>query len=565
MATYFNTQRRRSSIALERQVSWNTLLAQPTIEALPVDLLGKIFRNLSTNDQKNLSLVSKRLHKAASSTLVRSITVIVNSCAEPKAIHSNAAQTTLIYTPLNFLLFVLTTLQNGKNLEDIRDLNFITTKGLSTYHQSVIFRKFWSQKVGDIAADFPLESIAKLSIFKGVNFASLTLEDALLFMMNYLPSLHKLNAPYCNPQKMFPLLKTAIKSLTLTSRTDYDGVISALPYLRLEELTLVFENDSSQCIVDLANILTRTDLCSLKKLTFELARTDFNEPEELTWLAFFNVLVSQKIKLSNLTSLVLRNCTIMDQQDIAVKILSQSIDLSKLQHIDLGIMELTHTNLSHDMTVLNEKNLADNFFFQKLLPHLRDLNSLAIRPTKNCLTCQIRGVILFLTSWKDKLLHLNLEYSSLGENDILQINNTIISYQRSLKYLKYRDQSYHFNIRNSMEQWFTENQIDVRMNPIYASEQSHQLAFPNTVFTSYVTKDFTDMVTENSAMFCVFFARFFNDGAVGQKLYLEMIIRQSPQLKTIELFGFILHVNHAKRTVSLRTGNSRSQLLMFYT
>ncbi|GMM27395.1 hypothetical protein DAMA08_001110 [Martiniozyma asiatica (nom. inval.)] len=348
---------------------------------------------------------------------------------------------------------------------------------------------FWLIKISDIlsAEELRFISTQRQAASENAQFkihGNLTLFDCLKLLLTFTTNLKTLIIPQFPLPQVNILLGCIPNPLCLLElkvmihEHDKNYYLKLSPFKNLKKFRLKFQENTEKQLFYLGeNIVLEGIASQLESLLLKYDKTDFNHLTAPTWFKFFegcenalkgnsNGKIEHTEKIfTSLKALKLKHCFMDTLQAEISDTISTLIPLENLEFLSLQIYEYSHKESRHSPSPLDvvKSDLEASFgkvyssidhahsnfhntFLMKLMPNLKKLKELWLKPTKNCLFCQHLSLFTFLMNFNGKIERLLLHtHSPTSESckeiiDLLSTNKKkSANCTRSLKKLSYRD------------------------------------------------------------------------------------------------------------------------------
>lgn len=396
----------------------------------------------------------------------------------------------------------------------------------------------------------PLNNFLSQNELNRINIDSnLTLFSCLLMLLDYTPNLENLIISKFSLNDVAKLLvKTPnLKQLKIMIYENDQYIELPLQNLKkLKKLRIKFQENTETLLEALSTNLEKHGILSnLETLLLKYDKTDFNYLSTPTWFLFFKPLIQlNKTIFIKLKKFELKDCYFGSNQKELISNLLQLIPFNQINWLSLQIYEYSHKNIKHSIFESDNSKNYNNTVLSYLSPHLSNIKSIRIKPTKNCKCCQFDSILKFLTNHQN-LKNIWLSTDSLNSENYLKILNIFKNF-KNLSRLAYFDEFIYYKLINNLKNWFMfEHKImDFDIFKCYESEVLRQDIDP--IFNCYRIDEFKKFNERESNLLVLFWQHFLNE--FGLEFFLGNCNKQRLEVK---LFGYNFKVDKFRNVILL--------------
>lgn len=545
----------------------NNIYSRIEFQNFPNDVFSMICENISVKDILNLSLTCSVIRRKVEGKIYTHLRIIdIDHIVDEDELviqrhfgtfkdESLETESWWVYNNISniksargilYLVYdILTTPQHGNYLRTI-EINPVLKPSpwqRRKDHDSNSENSIWNKTLDNFLKDSEVEFIkSKFSFFK----PSLTLFDCLLLLLDYTPRLESLIVSRFSLECVSKLLAKTdnLKELKIMIY-EHDNFVE-LPFnkiQKLEKLRIKFQENTEQTLEKISlNFYNCGIFNNLKSLRLKYDKTDFNYLNNPTWYSFFKSL-PRKLVFPKLKGIELKDCFFGSDQHNIVNNLSVVLPLHELKWLSLQIYEYSHKGIKHSRCSTDDSINHENTVLLKLARHLKKIEHLTIKPTKNCKECQINSIWKFLSMHK-KLRKLWISTDSLNQSNYDKLLNALYDLQ-ALEQLAYFDQYIDGKLIYSLKKWFIidHGTFDFDIFKNYESEKLRQDIIP--IFNCYIIEEFKNFNERESDLLVLFWQKH-----VKEFGFLKLLTRNSSFME-MKLFGYNFKVDGKRRAIML--------------
>ncbi|KAG7919883.1 hypothetical protein KL927_000563 [Ogataea polymorpha] len=493
------------------------------LDVLPQKVLNCVFRYLDISDLRSLARLGDPFSSATRPFIYRSIVYSekINERVDTRICNYN-----------RYLHLVYTLIENpewAKYVSHVRLEDPIRQRG-----------KIWTVKLHEVLRE------NELRLMEGL--ANKTLLDSLVCLVDLTTNLHSLHVPTLTIKQLSLLNLSSIRELTvLVGEEDSIDDFVGIDLRNLSRFCLLFEKGTDSLLSKMSRHLREIGVLEkLEVLELNYRQQEFNEVLSPTWYAFFHPHV--ELVLPKLRKLVLDHCQIGSKHEFFSKRLIQTVSLGQLESLTLGVYESSHKGSKHGSE-------THPTFLNHITSQFRNLRRLILKPSGNCLLCQVRSVIDFLNCYPHlhNLCLFTNTLNSMNRQDLA----TALTGCTQLRKLALFDEAIHMKLVNHLKRWFIyENLVKFKTYNHFECEILQQVE--NLQFERYVSTSFETFNTANSSLMILFWRTFL------PHVKADALIRDL-SADEFKLYGYNFRIDRSQNLIQMYTGSKFGyQNLLYY-
>ncbi|KAG7706743.1 hypothetical protein KL930_000021 [Ogataea haglerorum] len=519
----FLGRQREPALPLDRTENRGSSSYKLPLDVFPRKVLNCVFKYLDIPDLRSLACLGDPFSSATRPFIYRSI--VYSEKADERV-------DTKIGDYNKYLHLVYTLIENpewAKYVFHVRLEDPIGQRG-----------KMWTVKLDEMLRE------DELRLMEGL--AQTTLLDSLVRLLDLTTNLHSLHVPTLTIKQLSLLKLSSVRELTIAiaegdSIDDFVGI----DLRNVTSLCVRFEKGTDSLLTKMSKHLRKIGaLERLEALELNYRQREFNELLSPTWYAFFHPHV--ELVLPNLRKLVLDHCQLGSKHEYFSRRLIQTVPLEQLESLTLGVYESSHKGLKHGSE-------THPTFLNHIAPQLRSLRHLVLKPSGNCLLCQVKSVVDFLHCYPHlhELCLFTNTLNSMNRQDLA----TALTGCTELRRLALCDEAIHMKLVNHLKRWFIyENLVKFEAYNHFECEILQQVESPQ--FERYASKSFEAFTTANSSLMILFWRTFL------PHVRADALIR-GLSANEFKLYGYNFRVDRDQNLVQMYTGSKFGyQNLLYY-
>ncbi|KAG7836403.1 hypothetical protein KL943_002052 [Ogataea angusta] len=483
------------------------------LDVLPQKVLNCVFKYLDIPDLRSLACLGDPFSTATRALIYRSIVYSekIDERVDTKICNHN-----------RYLHLVYTLIENpewAKYVYHVRLEDPIRQRG-----------KIWTVKLDEVLRE------DELRLMEGL--ANKTLLDSLVCLMDLATNLQSLHVPTLTIKQLSLLNLSSVKELTISiGEVDTIDDFVGIDLRNLTSFCILFEKNTDSLLAKLSKHLQEAGVLEkLEVLELNYQQREFNESLSSTWYAFFHPHVEQV--LPHLRKLVLDHCQIGSKHEFFSRRLVQTVPLEQLESLTLGVYESSHKGLKHGSE-------THPTFLNHIAPQFHSLRRLILKPSGNCLLCQVRSVISFLHCYPHlhELCLFTNTLNSMNRQDLA----AALAGCTELRKLALFDEAIHMKLVNHLKRWFIyENLVKFKTYNHFECEILQQVE--NLQFERYVSTSFEAFNTANSSLMILFWRTFL------PHVKADTLVR-GLSADEFKLYGYNFRTHRDQNLIQIYTGS----------